>query len=136
MNTIARPAGDQPLGIGNRWLCVLDDVAVDVLPLAVTELRVALSAELDAVNAITPEDVGTECRQTHLALVVRGRGDLIRLEEVNTRRRQFDHLGQVSAQEVFHLGKAHRSVLEDVDRCVVRGIGQNVAERKRYLCLG
>lgn len=144
VNTIARPkisgrinrsddilTGDQSFGVGNRRIGVLYDAAIDILPIAIAELSVTLSTQLDAEDAIAPEDIGAQGREAADALIGRGRSHLVRLEEVNTRGREFDHLGQIHRDQVFHLCLAHRSVLEDVDGRVVARIGQYVAEGER-----
>jgi hypothetical protein len=55
---------------------------------------------------------------------------------VNAGTRQLNHLSQVNADEVFHLGLTHRGVLQDVDGRVVGRVGKDIAKGKRYLCLG
>jgi hypothetical protein len=69
-----------------------------------------------AEDAVAAEDVGTQSSQTSDVLVVRGLGDQIRLEEMNAAGRQFNDFRQIDRHKLFHLGLAHRSVLQDVDR--------------------
>lgn len=131
VHTIARPSGDQTFRVCNSRLCVLHDVAFDVAPLAVAEARVTLRSEVDGEDTITPEDVGAECGQTCDAAVVRGLCDEVGLVEVNARGRQRDDFGQIDRHETVHLHLAHRGVLQDVDRRIVRVVSQNVAEGER-----
>jgi len=49
-------AGRTPL---QRYVLCFVDVALNVLPFAVTEAGVALCSEVDGINTIAPEDIGT-----------------------------------------------------------------------------
>ena len=128
MHAIRGPAGYQTFRVGNSRLSVLHDVALDVAPLAVAVGGVTLRAEVDGEDSVLTEDVSAETDQTRDAAVVRGLGDEVALEEVNARGGQFDHFGQVDADELIHAGLASRGVLQDVDRAVVRVVSQHVAE--------
>ena len=138
MNTIARPAGDQALGISDRRLDVLLDVALNVLPFAVTEAGVTLRSEVDGVQTITPEDIGAESGQASHALIGRGRGDLVGLEEVHARGGQLNHFGQIDRDQLFHASQTHGGVLQHVERAIVAVVSQHVAksERVNTVCLG
>jgi hypothetical protein len=46
---------------------------------------------------------------------------------VHARGRQFNHFSQIDAHQLFHAGLAHRSVLEDINRTVVRVVGKYIA---------
>lgn len=131
VNTIAGPSRDQAFRIGNARFCILHDVALDVLPIAVTKPGITLRTELDTEDTVTTEDVSPECSKSSHVLVVRGLGYLIGLEETNARRRKLDHLAQINRHKVFHLGKTHWGMLQDVDRSIVGNIGQHVAQCER-----
>ena len=144
MNLVRSPSRNQTFRVGNRWLCVLDDIAVNVLPLTVTKASVALCSKLDAEDAITPEDIGTKRSQathsTSSRIVVSSLSNLVALEEVNTRRRKLNHLGYFNRNKVFHACKTNRSVLQNVDWRVVRHVRKNIPKSKRMNdtaeCLG
>src|ERR1700744_780091 len=140
MHLIGSPPRNQTFGISNSWLCVLHNVAINVLPLTITKASVALCSKFDAENAITPKDIGTQCSKSADSLVVRSLRDLVALEEVNTRTRQFDHLRKVNRNQIFHTGKTDWGMLQDVDRRVVTHVRQHITKRKRVdytaECLG
>ena len=131
VHTIARPPRDQTFGVGNSRCGVLHDVALDVTPFAVTVTSVALSAEVDGINAVAPEDVSAKTSQARHALEVADGGDKVRLVELNARRRQFNDFGQIDRNQTVHLHQAHRSVLQDVDGGVVAVVGKHVAQSER-----
>ena len=131
MHTITRPTGDQPFRIGNGRLCVLNHVALDVAPLAVSVSGVTLRSEVDGKDTILPEDIGAESGQPSHSTVVAGFGDEVALEEMDAGGREFHNFGQVDTHEVFHAGEAHWGVLQDVDWRVVRFVSRNDAESER-----
>ena len=131
MYAIARPSGDQPFGIGNRRLSVLNHVALDIAPITITEGGVVGSSQIDGEDAVLTEDIGTESSQTSLTLVVRGLRDQVRLQEFHARGGQFDDFGQIDRDQVFHLHLTLRRVLQDIDGGVVRVVGEDVAESER-----
>ena len=128
MHAIRGPAGYQTFRVGNSRLSVLHDVALDVAPLAVAVGGVTLRAEVDGEDSVLTEDVSAESGQTRDARVVARLGDEVALEEMNARGGEFNHFGQVDADELIHAGLASRGVLQDVDRAVVRVVSQHVAE--------
>jgi hypothetical protein len=104
--------------------------------LTITISGIALRSEVDGEDTIAPEDVGAETDQARNRLVVVAGRDLVTLEEADARRRQFNRFREISADQLFHAGKAHRSVLQHVERRVVGVVSQHVAKSKRYYCLG
>jgi hypothetical protein len=130
VNPIRSPSGDESFRVSNARFHVLFDVALDVLPFAITEAGVALCSEVDGEDTIAPEDIGAESRQTGHGLIVRGRGDLVGLEEVHARRRQFNGLSQINADQLFHPSQTHGGVLQDVDGGIVAVVSNRIAQRE------
>ena len=88
---------------------------LDVAPLAVSVSGVALSSEIDGEDTIFTEDVGAESGQARHARIVAGLRDEVALEEVDACGRDFHNFGQIDTDKVFHAGKPHGSVLQNVD---------------------
>ena len=101
------------------------------MPLAVPESGVTLCSEVDGEDTIAPEDVGAESCQASYGLIVRGGRDLVGLEEMHAGGGQFNDLSQIDADQLFHAGEAHRSVLQHVERGIVAVVSQYVAEGER-----
>lgn len=112
---------------------VLDDITFNVSPFAITISSVAHRPEVDREDAIATEDISPESGQAsncavRSVVIVRGRGDEVRLEEAHAGGRNLDDFRQIGRDNLVQPSITLRGALQDIDWRVVRVVRQHVAK--------